>query len=128
MSHNCPYWCPLEHFGFLVALTHTHYLLGPAYLSVSVQRDKKNEKVMSELIRQCFCNIMLRASCHYKGAEKKPRTELGQMLLEECHCWRKTTLMSYTSMLLIWNECHGDLVSVSWFLLGTGWFQKETKD
>lgn len=36
-------------FGSLVSLT--HYFLGSAYLSGSVQRNKKNEKVMSELIR-----------------------------------------------------------------------------
>lgn len=41
------------------------------------------------------------------------RTRLAQRLLEWYHCQRKTTMMWYTYMWLIWSECHGDLVSVS---------------
>lgn len=105
----------------------TYILFSQLCLSLCFSsKGQKMKRLCQSSAEQCFCSIMSCALCRYKGAEKKLRTGLAQTLLEECHYWRKTTVMWYSSMLLTWSECHDDLVSVSWFLLGiNNWLASE---
>lgn len=69
-------------------MTLTHYFLGSAYLSVSVQRDKKNEKVMSERIRAVLlqhyvlCLVLLQG-CREETENKAGSEAVSTILLSE---------------------------------------------
>lgn len=70
---------------------------------------------------QCFSRIIFCALCSQEGAENKAGSEAVRTIpLPE-----KNNNDVVTSMALIWSEWHDDLVSVSWFPLGTVWKESE---
>lgn len=100
------------------------YILFPG-LCLSLCFSSKGKKEWKVYVRAQQSSAFAALGCAYRGAEEKLKTGLAQMLLEECHDWRKTTVMWYIFLLLIWCECHGDLVSVSWFLRINNWLASE---